>query len=347
MAVSASRRLWFFTILPWFLFREGAADKDVCIGSPSASEGDALLQTQTLSRNSGKSLAQQELNRFTSSKTQSGAAHKGRHRHREERHHSGEGRHHHAEGKHHHGEERHYHHKEGPADTTSPTAEKPRTAKSAADTTTKKPRTPKSTKRSAAKKATTTKKAASTKEATSTSSWSVNFPCLNGHKLCYNATQRMTPEDTLNKYQLMHNTRILLERHKMWTVASGGTLLGAVRNKGIIPHDNDVDLNFIFGEFNVSAAFKADLRKNGMDIYVKEKKWKSGSFFDTKLPDPGISYYRIHFDDWGSGNHPGAVDLFGLVKHDGKLTYPKNWHPARLETTPLGQANRRVNARFE
>jgi len=178
--------------------------------------------------------------------------------------------------------------------------------------------------RTATKKATTTEKATKTKKATTTTwrSWSprkkkpwrsVSFPCLNGHRECYSKTQRMPPEETLHKYQLMHWTRILLERHKMWHVAAGGTLLGAVRNKGIIPHDDDLDLNFIFGQFDISEAFLDDLKKNDMALYTRET--------------PGPVFYRVHHLD-----KPGSVDLFGLEKHGDKLTYPKNWHPARLKT---------------
>jgi len=203
----------------------------------------------------------------------------------------------------------------------------------AAHTRTKKPKTTESTEK---------KKAKEPKDCI----WCYpKFPCANGKKACYNETQRMTPYHALNKYQLVHNARILLERHKLWHIASGGTLLGAVRNKGIIPHDNDLDFNFLFGHFNVTKAFLADLEKNGMGLNIhdfsdkkfKTKSWRKGSFFGARergeMDDPGVRFYRIHFLNWGKyGRRPGAVDMFGLVKHGDKITYPKNFHPARLKT---------------
>jgi len=112
----------------------------------------------------------------------------------------------------------------------------------------------------------------------------------------------MSPEDTLQKYQLLHSARKLLERHGVWHVAAGGTLLGAVRNKGIVPHDNDMDLVFIRDEFNVSAALKADLEKNRLQIH------------DHLGPD----FKRITMMDL-----PGfRVDLFGWVKQGDKLHWP-------------------------
>jgi len=96
---------------------------------------------------------------------------------------------------------------------------------------------------------------------------------------------------------------MLLERHKMWHVANGGTLIGAVRNKGIIPHDNDMDLNFLHGHFNNSKAFQSDLKKNGLFLFESK-------FFRW--------FKRVCRVD-----HPGfCVDLFGLVKRGGKLVYP-------------------------
>jgi len=131
-------------------------------------------------------------------------------------------------------------------------------------------------------------------------------PCLNGKGDCYNKMQRMSPQDALTRYQLLHSTRKLFDRHKIWHVASGGTLLGAVRNKGIIPHDDDLDLDIMWDDFNVSEALKADLKKNGLGI-------GEVSHFRKKVLKMDMPPPRVY------------LDLFGLVKQGGKITYPEEW----------------------
>jgi hypothetical protein len=144
-------------------------------------------------------------------------------------------------------------------------------------------------------------------------------PCLDGSNKCYSAKQRLAPADALRLYQLGHMVDVLLSRHGVWHFAAGGTILGAVRNKGIIPHDDDVDYNILRspGSYVVkSEAFKADLKKNG--LYLAP----------------------VHIDFWKVKDPMAlcAVDLFAQVYVSGSLTYAMNMWPGPSWPPSITQA---------
>merc|ERR1712232_1489739 len=64
-------------------------------------------------------------------------------------------------------------------------------------------------------------------------------------------------------YRTVHVAGRLLNRHGIAWWAYGGTLLGAVRNKGIIPHDNDIDFATLDYDKLDSKELREDLRRNG------------------------------------------------------------------------------------
>jgi phosphorylcholine metabolism protein LicD len=102
----------------------------------------------------------------------------------------------------------------------------------------------------------------------------------------------------LKFYQMAHATTRIMKKHGIWHIATGGTLLGAVRNQGIIPHDDDVDFSIFRnpGESIMdTAGFKADVVANGMYLH------------------------KVHQDFWklkAKENPDRAVDIFGLVVLD-------------------------------
>jgi hypothetical protein len=109
-----------------------------------------------------------------------------------------------------------------------------------------------------------------------TSSPSSTVPHMQQLKM-FSAKQRLSKDDALALYRLGHVVGVLLDRHQVAWWATGGTLLGAVRNKGIIPHDDDIDYSMLNdqSEILLSKSFKDDLGKNGLTMHrVQEGFWQ-------------------------------------------------------------------------
>ena len=69
-----------------------------------------------------------------------------------------------------------------------------------------------------------------------------------------------------------------LEKHNIRWYAAGGTAIGAVRHRGMIPWDDDVDLFIHREDFNKLPEYRGELRKNGLGLL---------------FPDDGIYTYRF------------------------------------------------------
>lgn len=101
-------------------------------------------------------------------------------------------------------------------------------------------------------------------------------PHMQHVKMC-SLNQRLCKEDALALYRLGHVVGALLDRHQIVWWATGGTLLGAVRNKGIIPHDDDMDYNILNEQSDVllSRTFINSLTKNNLTMHrVEEGFWQ-------------------------------------------------------------------------
>ncbi|MCK5632750.1 LicD family protein [bacterium] len=79
-----------------------------------------------------------------------------------------------------------------------------------------------------------------------------------------NASKKIT-----GLYQLMKDTHELLNKHKIVYWAAGGTLLGAVRHKGIIPLDVDLDIFIDNSSESLLLSIKSEIIKLGYKLIKK------------------------------------------------------------------------------
>ena len=79
-------------------------------------------------------------------------------------------------------------------------------------------------------------------------------------------------------YQMMYDIHQIFTIHNIDYWLDGGSFLGAIRHKGIIPWDDDVDVGFIKSEWNKLSKLKTIFEKNGLKYTaIKSNAGKAGS----------------------------------------------------------------------
>lgn len=93
-------------------------------------------------------------------------------------------------------------------------------------------------------------------------------------------------KDIKNINDLFKKIIILLERHNITYWIQGGTLLGSVRNKGIIPWDDDIDISILEDDIIKLRNLKEELNEMDLDI--------TDSFFGYKIYDKNGTNIKGH-----------------------------------------------------
>lgn len=101
-------------------------------------------------------------------------------------------------------------------------------------------------------------------------------------------------------YELMYITHNILLENGIIYYINGGTLLGAVRHKGIIPWDNDLDIEVGFHDMNrvLQNPIKSEFNKKGCRVSLE--------------PD---GFVQIHF---GKGKYVPHLDIFPVYVESGR-----------------------------
>jgi lipopolysaccharide cholinephosphotransferase len=166
-----------------------------------------------------------------------------------------------------------------------------------------------------------------------------------------------------NLYKLMHTIHKLFVENDIFYYIDGGTLLGAVRHKGIIPWDDDVDLTigsrdacklldpYVRKQFTKAGYQIKDMRKNSEYGWIKifHKKYKK-VFADIFLCNvvKVKNYYRTVWDSetakdlWGKCWYK-ISELVPLKKYKfGAITVlgPKNPNPGLTRCYGKGWKNK-------
>lgn len=99
-------------------------------------------------------------------------------------------------------------------------------------------------------------------------------------------------------YKLMNVTHSILLNNGIIYYANGGTLLGAVRHKGIIPWDNDLDIEIGYKDFDklLSRKIISEFKQHGYSIQKHINKLADGEEYNwVKAVLPSSSHLGIDF----------------------------------------------------
>lgn len=149
--------------------------------------------------------------------------------------------------------------------------------------------------------------------------------------------QSLSPVDALLLYQHTHKIGRIFEHFNITYWAQGGTLLGAVRNKGIIPHDDDVDLYITENQADQLRTPGSPLLTmfavNGLSVEVCPSgmgvQWWVRKVGTVRGESPHVDIFALHQDEYGQWRHVG--DRYALRKFDADVV-------EHLEPWPFGSS---------
>ncbi len=128
------------------------------------------------------------------------------------------------------------------------------------------------------------------------------------------------PADIKLIYQILYDTHRLLTFYEVNYWAIGGTLLGAMRHKGIIPWDDDADIGIFQKDVKKFEKMIPVFKKCG---YTIKKHWVGYKIFYTKRKKIKRENYSYPFVDVFVYKRIG--DKIKPASAEVRKTWPKDW----------------------
>jgi len=133
---------------------------------------------------------------------------------------------------------------------------------------------------------------------------------------------RTSPHDIGRFYDMLMKVDTIFKKHNLQYWAQEGTLLGAVRHRGMIPWDDDIDIGIHAKQIPLLREIEGALSDAGLELFYYE----AGEIYKI-FPKDGIPCPKK--DGCYPWKYP-FIDIAPLIEFEGKITYVRERWRKRL-----------------